>query len=197
MPATRPARLPAPSFRLSLHIRHPSIGPGDISRELQLEADECFAAGEPRRPKSGAAPESVYGETCWAAALDPERWLASFVRRRRSDLRRAEARPGGHGDPDGAMRRSAGIAALAGSHDWPDVAALAGARSLGITLSMVCARLFASHGEFLKRMRAEGGSLTLRATVSPHALQSFKVVPEVSQWMSELGMTLEIEYLER
>ncbi|MGH8149431.1 MAG: hypothetical protein ACRETB_05560 [Steroidobacteraceae bacterium] len=192
MPATKPARLPATSYRLSLHIRHPSIGPEDISRELQLEADECFAAGEPRRPRSGTAPESVYGETCWAAALDPEQWLARPV-----PVRRTEAQPGGSREPQEATQRWAGMAALVGAHDWTAIAALAGTRNLGVMLSLVCARLFARHGEFLKQMHAGGGSITLRATVSPRALQGFKIVPPVSQWLSELGMTLELEYLER
>ncbi len=74
--------------------------------------------------------------------------------------------------------------------------AMAGARSLGAMLVMVCGRLALRHREFLSRLRSEGGLLTLRATVSPRALHAFKIPPEVSQWLSDLGMTLEFECLD-
>lgn len=194
MSAPKPAKRPAPSFRLSLHIRHPSLGPQEISRELRLEADESFAAGEPRHPRSGAAPESVHGETYWAAALDPAHWLVSGERAGSSSAAddfgapRAPARvrsePAVRHAPPEAMLR------------WAGMAALAGARNLGVTLSLVCARLWGRHGEFLRRMHSEGGSLTLRATVAPHAIQGFRITPQVSQWMSDLRMTFELESLD-
>jgi hypothetical protein len=35
------------SFHLSLRIRHPTLNPADISRELWMEPDDyCFKAGE-------------------------------------------------------------------------------------------------------------------------------------------------------
>ena len=58
----------------SLHIRHPSMDPAEISRVLRVEADEAFKAGEPRRAVRGDAPSEVYGETQWSAILDPSWW---------------------------------------------------------------------------------------------------------------------------
>ncbi len=138
---------------MSLHIRHPSVSPADISRELRLEADESFAAGEPRRSRRSAAVDSVHSETYWVAALDPDQWRLAMH-------------------------------------------AMVGARSLGAMLVMVCGRLASRHREFLSRLRSEGGLLTLRATVSPRALHAFKIPPEVGQWLSDLGMTLEFECLD-
>jgi hypothetical protein len=39
----------ATPFQLSLHVRHPSVDPEEISRELGLEATESFRAGGPRQ----------------------------------------------------------------------------------------------------------------------------------------------------
>jgi hypothetical protein len=180
MPEPRASRRPAPSFRLSLHIRHPSIGPADISRELELEADESFAAGQPRRSPSGAALESVYCETYWAAALEPERWFLASGPLSPASLPRAPKR----------MIIGRSEARLAAAHTSPLE------QNLGFMLSAVCGWLCLRHGEFLRRICGEGGSLTLRATVSPRALQGFKIPPQMSQWLSELDMTLEFEYLE-
>ena len=74
MRAQKLSRLSAPSFRLSLHIRHPSMDPADISRELLCDADESFKAGEPRKSRSGLPVASVYAETYWAATLEPTFW---------------------------------------------------------------------------------------------------------------------------
>ncbi len=173
MPAAKPSTYPVPAFRLSLHIRHPSASPADISRELQLEADECFAAGERRRSRRPAAPLSVHSESYWVATIDPERWLPTSTR---------FPGPVRWDHPLRAWRLAA--------------SALPEVRSLTTMLTLACGRLALTHREFLSRLRAEGGSLALRATVAPGALRALRIPPEVSHWLSELGMTLEIECLE-
>lgn len=74
MSVSPPALVPAsaPTFCLSLHIRHPSLEPAQISRELQLTAEEAIGAGEPRERRG--APAGVHGETYWVARLDPTFW---------------------------------------------------------------------------------------------------------------------------
>ncbi len=75
----------ATPFQLSLHVRHPSVDPEEISRELSLDAVECFRAGEPRHSRSGLAATAVHGETYWAAVVDPMGWSApSTVARQRA-----------------------------------------------------------------------------------------------------------------
>src|SRR5580692_7945761 len=66
----------ATPYQLSLHVRHPSVDPAEISRELGLEAVESFRAGEPRQSRSGVAATAVHGETYWVAVLDPLVWSA-------------------------------------------------------------------------------------------------------------------------
>src|SRR5580704_7190226 len=66
----------ATPYQLSLHVRHPSADPAEISRELGLEATESFRAGEPRQSRSGLAATAVHGETYWVAVLDPMVWSA-------------------------------------------------------------------------------------------------------------------------
>ena len=194
MPEPQASSLPEPSYRLSLHIRHPSIRPEEISRELELEADESFAAGQPRRSPSGAALESVHCETYWVAALEPHPWFETAGAWSPSSPPRAPKRI--------VIRRSEARLAAARSAPLEERSGLfamgtrVGAESLGFMLSAVCGWLCVRHGEFLRRIATEGGSLTLRVTVSPRALQGFKVPPQMSQWLSELGMTLEVEYLE-
>ncbi len=63
----------AAPFQLSLHIRHPSVDPAEISRELALESVESFRAGEPRQSRSGLAATTVHGETYWVA-VQTRRW---------------------------------------------------------------------------------------------------------------------------
>jgi hypothetical protein len=75
MSASQPDAAPAPAFCLSLHIRHPSLDPQHISRELECEPVEAFGAGEPRRRPGAAA--GVHGETYWAARLEPLFWRAT------------------------------------------------------------------------------------------------------------------------
>ena len=67
----KPQELP---FQFSLHVRHPSVDPAEVSRELQLTAVESFKAGAPRASRSGIAATAVHVETYWAAVIDPVTW---------------------------------------------------------------------------------------------------------------------------
>ena len=65
------------SFQLSLRIRHPSLDPEDLSRELNIEAAHCFRAGDPRASRSGIA--SVHPESYWLGALNTANWPADVT----------------------------------------------------------------------------------------------------------------------
>jgi hypothetical protein len=71
MEARQLSDTPAPAFGLSLRIRHPSIDPQEISRELQLEPEHSFRAGEPRNSSSGLAATATHAESYWLSALNP------------------------------------------------------------------------------------------------------------------------------
>lgn len=59
----------SPPFQISLRIRHPSIDPATISRELRLEAEYSFKAGEPRESGSGNAATARHSESYWLGSL--------------------------------------------------------------------------------------------------------------------------------
>jgi hypothetical protein len=199
MQATKLSQLPAHPFSLSLYVRHPSMDPADISRELQCEADESFRAGELRKSQSGMAVGSVHGETYWAATLDPTFWTAIGTGKRRSAI----------GDPSAAAAsrsaRSSGLewlSQIAGSASDASLDALLGAqvvaaaatRTVGGVLSLVCARLACSHGSFFSRIRTEGAHVRLVVTLSPRTVSGFSLVPEVSLGLGRLGIQVEFEF---
>ena len=75
MEARKLSKLGPELFQLSLRIRHPSLDPADLSRELRIEAEHSFRAGDPRPSRSGLAPASVHAESYWLAALNPANWI--------------------------------------------------------------------------------------------------------------------------
>jgi hypothetical protein len=151
MQANRPPESPAPPFRLSLHIRHPSIDPDEISRELRCGADESFRAGQPRN--RGA--RSVYAETYWAATLGPQFWaigarLSAVGLSYRSPNDQQEQSEYTETPLDVALRAQISAAT----------------RSVGGVLALVCARLAGRHTAFLSRLRAEGGQIRVAVTLT-------------------------------
>lgn len=56
-------------FTVSLHIRHPSIEPGEITRKLGIEPQHTWKAGDARRGPAGEALEGTYRETYWMGRL--------------------------------------------------------------------------------------------------------------------------------
>ena len=71
----RRASQPSYPFQLSLRVRHPSIDPAAISRELQIEPEHSFRAGEPRDPSRSLAVAPVHVDSYWLATLDLEKLL--------------------------------------------------------------------------------------------------------------------------
>jgi hypothetical protein len=68
---SKPQPLP---YELSLRIRHPSMDPAELSRDLRLEAKHSFRAGEPRQPRRDVMSASVHGESYWLGTIDPASW---------------------------------------------------------------------------------------------------------------------------
>lgn len=71
MEAGRASQHPSYPFQLSLRVRHPSIDPESISRELQIEPEHSFRAGQPRDAARSLAVTPVHVESYWLATLDP------------------------------------------------------------------------------------------------------------------------------
>ena len=152
------------AFHLSLRIRHPSLDPADISRQLRIKPEHSFRAGDPRLSRSGLAPASVHAESYWLGALNPAEWPAD---------------PSLPDDPLVKMARER-LGAVS--------------RSLGWMLSLCALRFFSVHGPLLRGIRAEGGQVSVLVTISAADASSFSLSPEVSRVFSELGISLEFEF---
>ena len=71
----RRASQPSSPFQLSLRVRHPSIDPALISRELQIEPEHSFRAGDLRDTTRSSAVTPVHVDSYWLATLDLEKLL--------------------------------------------------------------------------------------------------------------------------
>lgn len=186
-----PKELP---FQFSLHLRHPSIDPAEVSRELQLSALESFRAGAPRASRSGIAATALHGETYWAAIIDPLTWSlsalvpASLRGSRRRDLNPDELPP----DHDVRLHDARVLRMRFGAAGG----ATEGPFSLGWALWLTCACLHTRHGEFLRRLSTQGGSLTLLVAYSEEALSGLRLLPDTARQAGELGLTIKFELTE-
>jgi hypothetical protein len=164
MEATKRAQLQPLPFQLSLRIRHPSIDPATISRELRIEPEHSFRAGQPRHSRSGVASSAVHTESYWLAALNPGTWFQN---------------------PSIADPHNLSV-----SREFIDAGI---PWTLAWALCLCAVRFTKSHGELLQTLRVEGGEISLLVTLSPTSVISFSLAPEVSRIFGELGITLEFE----
>lgn len=151
-------------FQLSLRIRHPSMDPDDLSREFKIEAEHSYRAGDPRALRSGIAPASVHAESYWLGALDPGKWPPDI------------SFPG---HPKLQIAAEHLRATATNSFSW--------------ALSLSTTRFFHLHAELLRRIRSEGGQVSLLVALSASEVGSFSLVPEVSRAFAEFGITVEFE----
>jgi len=168
MAAPKLATFQSPAFQLSLRIKHPSIDPADISKELGIEPEHSFRAGQPRHSKSGLTEAAVYSESYWLAALNPTTWF---------------------GNPT-LTEQLAGPLALAIAQKHIDAAV---ARNLTWALSLCAVRLSKLHEATLRKISSDGGEISLLVTLFPTGANTFSLPPQVSRMFSELGITLEFE----
>jgi hypothetical protein len=164
MQAAKRAIHQAQAFQLSMRIRHPSMDPAFISKELRIEPEHSFLAGEPRRSQSGAASAAVHTESYWLAALEPAAWLGDIPLAIPEILAISE------------QRMNAAVT-----------------KSLGWALALCATRFGRAHAEFLRRIRSDGGQVSLLVALTPEVVSSFNLSPEVSRIFGELGITLEFE----
>jgi len=63
--ASRVEQGPAFTFALSLHVKHPSMDPAEISRVLRIPAHCSTRVGEPRRRPNGQELGGLYPWSHW------------------------------------------------------------------------------------------------------------------------------------
>jgi hypothetical protein len=66
-------------------------------------------------------------------------------------------------------------------------------QSLGGALSLTALYLRRSHLTLFERLKSEGGQVSLLVALSPAAVSSFSLPPDVGRIFGELGITLEFE----
>jgi Domain of unknown function (DUF4279) len=64
-------------FTMSLRIRHPNVEPAEITRNLGIEPQHTWRAGEPRRDPAGIEIGGQYRESYWMGRLMARPELAS------------------------------------------------------------------------------------------------------------------------
>ncbi len=168
MEAIKLSKAQPPPFELSLRIRHPSIDPAEISRELKLEARHSFKAGEPRALRSGGAKPSLYSESYWLGALDPIPMPSELLHI--LDLPQSSA--------------------AASKERFTSLVA----RDLDMALSWCVSYLSRRHATFIRRIRAEGGEVRLLVTMSVPPAVGFTLTPELGRALSESGIALNFEF---
>jgi hypothetical protein len=165
---TQARELPKPTlqaFEVLLCIRHPSIDPAEISRELGVAADHSFKAGQPRQSHTGPSAAARHTESYWLAALNPGSWSLDIS------------------FPGSALsiRANQNLRAMAKA-------------VLGRALSLCTTRFLRPHGPFLHRLQAEGGQVRLLVEINPGILDGFTLTPDVARELSELGIAVDFEF---
>jgi hypothetical protein len=166
MHARKLAKSDLQPFQFSLRIRHPSMDPADLSREFKIEAEHLFRAGDPRPHRSDITPASVHTESYWLGAIDPSQWPADIL-----------SFPG---HPRLQIAQEHLPATVTNSFGW--------------ALSLCATWFFHSHAELLRRIRSDGGQISLLVALSTGEVDSFSLAPEVSRAFGEMGIAVEFEF---
>jgi len=160
------ARSRAQPFQISLRIRHPSIDPDRISRELKVEPEYSFKAGEPRESNSGSALTSLHAESYWLGSL--------------RDIPSATSLSGFSGERAKFARERMQAASQL---------------SLGLALDTSVNAFLRPHGEFIRRLQSEEGQVSLLIELSTHALTGFTLSPQFTRVISDLGISVEFDFV--
>jgi hypothetical protein len=153
-------------FQISLRVRHPTIDPALISRELKVEPEHCFKAGEPRESSSGIAAAAVHAESYWLGTLQTLDAVAPLA---------------GFNNPRARSAR-----------DRLQTSTL---QSLSVTLDASVVAFLRQHGDFIRRLQNERAQVTLLVEISRHALNGFTISPQFSRILSDLGIALELDFV--
>jgi hypothetical protein len=159
----RKLKADAAAFQLSLRIRHPSMDPAEISRQLGIKAEHAFRAGDARPARSAVTPAALHTESYWLGVLPPQLLALAL------------------GFPEDERSRLAlkGLQASIKGLTW------------GLSLSAV--RFLRAHAEFLRRIGSEGAEISLLVALPTAGEMSFSLPPETGRFFADLGVTLEFE----
>jgi hypothetical protein len=160
------AQASAQPFQISLRIRHPSIDPEAISRELSVEPEYSFKAGDPRESGSGMAATSLHAESYWLGSLGSITSATSFS--------------GFSGARANAARERMQAATI---------------ESLTLALDSLVVGFIRTHSDFIRRIQGEEGQVSLLVELSTQSLSGFTISPQFSRAFSELGIAVEFDFV--
>lgn len=153
-------------FRISLRVRHPTIDPMLISRELKVEPEYCFRAGEPRESSSGIAAATVHAESYWLGTLQTLEAVAPLAGFNNPRVRSARER----------LQTST-------------------LQSLSVTLDASVVAFLRQHGNFIRRLQDEQAQVTLLVEISRQSLNGFTISPQFARILSDLGIAMELDFV--
>ena len=156
----------AQPFQISLRIRHPSIDPGTISRELRVQPEYSFKAGEPRESGSGNAATALHAESYWLGSL--------------GSITSATSLSGFTGTRANVARERLQAATV---------------ESLTLALDAIVVGFMRAHSEFIRRLQSEEGQVSLLVELSTRALNGFTLSPQFSRMFSDLGVAVEFDFV--
>jgi hypothetical protein len=153
-------------FQISLRIRHPSIDPGAISRELKVEPEYSFKVGEPRESGSGMAATALHAESYWLGSLCAVTAASSLL---------------GFGGARANLARERIQAAAA--------------ESLTVALDAAVISFMRQHSDFIRRVQSEEGQVSLLIELSTRSLSGFTLSRQFSRTLSDLGIAMEFDFV--
>jgi hypothetical protein len=153
-------------FQISLRIRHPSIDPETISRELRVEPEYSFKAGEPRESGSGMAATTVHAESYWLGSL--------------GSITSAVSLSGFSGTRMNVARERLQAATL---------------ESLTLALDAGVVGFMRTHSDFIRRIQSEEGQVSLLIELSTRSLSGFALSPQFTRTFSDLGVGVEFDFV--
>ena len=153
-------------FQISLRVRHPSLDPAVISRELHVEPEYSFKAGEPRESGSGMAATALHAESYWLGSL--------------GSVTSAMSMSGFTGTRANAARERMQAANV---------------ESLTLALDALVVGFIRMHSEFIRRIQNEEGQVSLLVELSTRSLSGFTLSPQFSRTFSELGIAVEFDFV--
>ena len=159
------SRARAEPFQISLRIRHPSIDPGAISRELKVEPEYSFRAGDPRESGSGMAATALHAESYWLGSLSAVTAASSLI---------------GFGGTRANLAR--------------ERVQTAATESLTVALDAAVVSFMRQHADFIRRMQ-EQGQVSLLIELSTRSLSGFTLSPQFSRMLSDLGIAVELDFV--
>jgi hypothetical protein len=71
---------------------------------------------------------------------------------------------------------------------------VASTKTLSWAISLTATRFLGTHTDLLRRIRSEGGQVSLLVSIASDESSSFIVPPEASQFFGSLGVTIEVEF---